>query len=118
MNRIIITYNRFEKSESIEKFIKTKFSRLLHRCHEIIRIRVELNLESGNAARKRFSTRTIIELRGPDIVAVSASDNAYASIDATLRKAERQLHYRALRARFKREQIVDRMRPSLAFSAN
>jgi len=118
MNRIIITGNHLEISESIKKFIKMKFSRLLHRYEDIIRMRVELNLESGKAHEKRFVTRAIIELRGPDIVAASVSDNAYASLDATLRKVERQLRHRVLRARFKREQIINRMRPSLVMPAS
>lgn len=118
MNRIIITGNHLEISDSIKEFINTKFSRVLNRYDDIIRVRVELNLESGKASEKRFVTRALIELRGPDIVAVSVSENAYASLDATLRKVERQLRHRVRLARFKREQMINRMEPALAHSTS
>ncbi len=118
MNRIIISGNHIEISDSIKDFIMMKSSPVLKRYDDIIRVRVELNLESGKASEKRFVTRVLVELRGPDIVAVSISDNAYASLDATLRKAERQLRHRVRLARFKREQVINRMRPSLTPSTS
>lgn len=112
MNSIIITCNHLETSESVNDFINLKFKRLFHHYEDIIRIRVELNLDSGQASEKRFVTRAILELRGPDIVATSVSENAYASLDATLRKVERQLRHRVRLARYKRERIINRMKRS------
>lgn len=112
MNRIIITCNHLENSDSIKTFVNAKFSRLLHHYDDVIRVRVELNLDSGNAAEKRFRARANIELRGPDIVARSESDNAYAALDTAFERAERQLRHRVRLARHKRERIVHRLKRS------
>lgn len=108
MDRILITWNHLEACESIKEHIEQKFGRLLDHYNDIIRVRVDLNLDSGCAAEKRFITRSIIELRGPDIVATSETDNAYASLDTTLQKAERQLRHRSRLARHKRNRLAHR----------
>ncbi|MDQ8183124.1 ribosome-associated translation inhibitor RaiA [Pelagicoccus sp. SDUM812005] len=110
MNRIIISCNHFEITDSVKTFVNSKFSRLFHHYDDVIRIRVELDLDSGNAADKRFQTRTITELRGPDIVASAESENAYAALDAAFEKTERQLRHRVRLARYKRERVIHRMR--------
>lgn len=112
MKKILITCNHLKTSESITIFVNSKYGRLFSHYRDIIRIRIELKLDSGNSNGKRFLARAIIEQRGPDIVAVSESDNAYAALDATLRKTERQLRRRVRLARFKREQMINRMRGS------
>ncbi|MDQ8184600.1 ribosome-associated translation inhibitor RaiA [Pelagicoccus sp. SDUM812002] len=117
MKKIIITCNHLETSESITTFVNSKFGRLFPHYGDIIRIRIELNLDSGGAHEKRFLARAIIKQRGPDIVAASESENPYTALGATLRKAERQLRRRVRLARFKREQIFSRMRRSARIPA-
>ncbi|MBD5779784.1 ribosome-associated translation inhibitor RaiA [Pelagicoccus sp. NFK12] len=112
MNRIIISCNHFEITDSIKSFVHMKFRRLFHHYEDMIRIRVELTLDSGKASEKRFQARALIELRGPDIVANAESENAYAALDAIFDKAERQLRHRVRLARHKRERVIHRLRRS------
>lgn len=117
MNNIIFTCNHLETSESISEFVHSKFSRLSRHYDDIIRIRVELKLDSGEAHEKRFIARAIIEQRGPDIVAAAEAENAYAALDTTLRRVERQLRHRARLSRYKRERVIHRLRRSSGRSA-
>ena len=112
MNRIIISCNHFKITGSIKTFVNSKFSQLFHHYDDVIRIRVELSLDSGDAFEKRFQARTIIRMRGPDIVAGAESGNAFAALEAVFAKAERQLRHRVRLARHKRERIIHRMKRS------
>ncbi len=110
MNRIIFTCNHLETNESLSVFVRSKFNRLLQRYDDIIRIRVELTLDSGNARRKRFSARAIAEQRGPDAIGAGESDNAYAALTSAFDKVERQTRNRARLARSKRERVLVQLR--------
>ena len=110
MNRIIFTCNHLETRESLSVFVVSKFNRLLQRYDDIIRIRVELTLNSGKGSRKRFSARAISEQRGPDAIGAGESDNAYAALNRAFEKVERQTRNRARLARKGRERLLLQMR--------
>ena len=112
MNRIIFTCNHVESSDSLNTFVRSKFGRLSRHYNDIIRVRIELKLDSGDGREKRFLARAIVERRGPDIVAAAEAENAYAALDATLQRVERQLRHRARLVRYKRERLIHRIRRS------
>jgi len=94
MNRIIITCNRFPVGETVDEFVREKFSTLFYRCTDIVRMRIELNLESGQEGEVRFHSRIIIGTSGPDIVADAESTDVFDALDGLLRRADRQLSRR------------------------
>ncbi|WP_369426405.1 HPF/RaiA family ribosome-associated protein [Pelagicoccus sp. SDUM812002] len=104
MDRIVITCNNRPVGELVTTFVESKFVTLFDRYDEIVRVRVELNLDSRNASKLHFRSRVVVELREFDIVAESESEDAHVAIYGVFRKAESQLHLRSRETLFERDE--------------
>lgn len=101
-NDIILCGNGLELSQANKEFIEHKVDKLLRQDRHIIRVRVELELETQKVRGRVFVARGIVELNGPDLVASVKSKNAYAAIDAMVDKLVRKLRHRHRRRLFRR----------------
>lgn len=97
-----IVFRGFSRSPALEESIRSEVERLgrLSDRIESCRVRVEL-LQPGHHANQRFSVHLELAVPGPDIIAESSADDAYAPNDVraamktAFAVAARQLEERA-----------------------
>ena len=78
---IIITGVHFELTEAIESVVREKMGKLFRHEPDIIRVRVELTKNVDKRDQNTFKAKGIIELKGPNFIVSTFSDNLYNAID-------------------------------------
>lgn len=66
---------------SLRQAALDKTLRLFRHDNHIIRVRIDLEMDQTRAANDQFIAKGRVEIRGPDLIASSHSDDAYKSLD-------------------------------------
>ena len=101
---VIITGVHFELTEAIKSIVHEKMSKLFRHEPDIIRVRVELTKDVDKKDQNAFEAKGIIELRGPNFIVSTFSDNLYNAIDDLEDKLLRKLRNRARLLKTKRKE--------------
>ncbi|MDE6576284.1 MAG: ribosome-associated translation inhibitor RaiA [Opitutales bacterium] len=91
---IIISGVHLDLTEALKQIVTEKAEKLYRRDERIIRIRFDLEHVTTKDPATEFVAKGHIEIQGPDIIASSASDDLYKSIDLLIQKLDRQLSER------------------------
>ena len=105
LNDVIISGNHLELTEALKQAVRSKFSKLFVHEERIIRIRVELGLDTTTTRERQQVAQGHIEIKGPTLVATVATDDLYRSIDELVNKLDRMLRRRSRMSRVKRKRI-------------
>jgi putative sigma-54 modulation protein len=103
-NDVIISGNHLDLTDAIKQNVADKMSKLFQHEERIIRIRVELEVDTTTPEKQQVAQGQI-EIKGPDLVATVRSDDLYKSIDALVNKLDRMLRRRSRMSRVKRKRI-------------
>lgn len=88
-------------TDAMKTALETKAERLFRHAPDIVRIRIDVELDHRGRSRV-FTAKGRIEIPGPDLSASVSSENAYLSMNLLIDKLDRMLRKRgtnALRAR-------------------
>ena len=101
---VIITSVHFELTEAIKSVVHEKMNKLFRHEPDIIRVRVELTKDVDKKDKNAFEAKGTIELRGPNFIVSTFSDNLYNAIDDLEDKLLRKLRNRARLMKTKRKE--------------
>ena len=101
---VLITAVHFELTEAIKSVVREKMSKLFRHEPDIIRVRVELTKDADKKDQNAFEAKGIIELKGPNFVVSTFSDNLYNAIDNLEEKLLRKLRNRTHLMKTKRKE--------------
>jgi putative sigma-54 modulation protein len=88
---IIVRGIHLDLTPSLHQAATDKCDRLLRHEHDIVRIRVDLELDK---TRDLFLAKGRLEIKGPDLLAQAASEDAYKSLDLLVDKLDELLRRR------------------------
>lgn len=91
---IIVRGIHLDLTPALRQAVTDKSDRLLRHEHRIVRLRVDLELDKTHGARDLFIAKGRVEIRGPDLVASAASEDAYKSLDLLVDKLDELLRRR------------------------
>ena len=100
---LIVSGIRLELTPALKAQVQEKFDRLFRHEERIVRIRVELEYDGGNAAMRPFVAKGHIVIHGPDMNCSVASDECRKSVDLLVDKLDRMLRRRARLFKVKRK---------------
>ena len=80
-DKFIIRGIHLDLTPSLRQAALDKAARLLRHDDHIVRIRIDLEMDQTRSANDQFIAKGRIEIRGPDLIASSHSDDAYKSLD-------------------------------------
>ena len=83
---IIVRGIHLDLTPALHQAAADKCARLLRHEHGIVRLRVDLELDKTRGARDLFIAKGRVEIRGPDLLARAASEDAYKSLDLLVDK--------------------------------
>jgi len=101
-SRFIIRGVHLNLTPALRQAAELKASRLLRHHDQIMRIRLDLELDKTHTATEAFIAKGRLEVRGADIVASAQSEDAYKSIDllvAILDERLRRRHQKRVKTR-------------------
>ena len=101
---VIVTGVHLELTEAIKSVVHEKMSKLFRHEPDIIRVRVELTKDVDKKDQNAFEAKGTIELRGPNFIVSTFSDNLYNAIDDLEEKLLRKLRNRARLMKAKRKE--------------
>jgi putative sigma-54 modulation protein len=93
-DRLIVRGIHLELTEALRTAVADKTARLFRHEEHIIRLRIDLEHDKTQDVNHRFLAKAQIEIRGPDLIASVASDDAYKSIDLLVDKLDGLLRKR------------------------
>ena len=99
---LIVRGIHLDLTPALRSAATAKCDRLLRHEHGIVRLRVDLALDKTRGARDHFIAKGRVEIRGPDLVAHAASEDAYKSLDLLVDKLDellRRRHQKRINAR-------------------
>lgn len=91
---IIVRGIHLDLTPALRQAAIDKCDRLLRHEHGIVRLRVDLELDKTRGARDVFIAKGRVEIRGPDLLARTASEDAYKSLDLLVDKLDELLRRR------------------------
>ncbi len=91
---IIVRGIHLDLTPALRQAAADKCARLLRHEHGIVRLRVDLELDKTRGARDLFMAKGRVEIRGPDLLAHAASEDAYKSLDLLVDKLDELLRRR------------------------
>ena len=100
--KVIISGHHVELTDALKQTVLEKVEKLFRHEDDIIRIRVELEVDTNVSKQDEFIAKGHIEINGPSMNAMEASDDLYKSIDSMADKLDRQLRRRARLSKTKR----------------
>ena len=100
----IVTGVHLELTQAIKSIVHEKMNKLFRHEPGIIRVRVELTKDVDKKDQNAFEAKGIIELRGPNFIVSTFSDNLYNAIDDLEDKLLRKLRNRARLMKTKRKE--------------
>ncbi len=92
--KLIVRGVHLDLTEALRAYVATKTSRLLRHNDNIVRLRVDLELDKTASVGSAFIAKGQIEISGPDLVVNVASEDAYKSIDLMVDKLDALLRRR------------------------
>lgn len=104
-NDVIISGKNLELTEALKQGVLAKVAKLFNHENHIIRLRVELQQDSTTTPDMQLVAQGQIEIRGPDLVVTSRSDDIYKSLDEMVSKLDRMLRRRSRMSRVKRKRV-------------
>ncbi len=111
---IIVRGIRLELTPALRQAAAAKCARLLRHEHHIVRLRVDLQLDKTHGAADLFVAKGRVEIRGPDLLAHAASEDAYKSLDLLVDKLDellRRRHQKRINTRNDDERRAGSQRP-------
>lgn len=106
-DRLLIRGIHLSLTDALRTSIESKVERLFRHESHIIRIRVDLEHDHTRGIGREFIAKGQIEIRGPDLLASVASDDAYKSVDLLVDKLDTLLRRRAGTVRARRRHPSD-----------
>src|SRR5882724_2511217 len=100
--KIIMQGIHLELTDALRGTIDEKFSRLLRRNEEIVRINVRLHRDQKLGHENHYTVTTQIEIGGPDLIATAEGKEAYDVLDRVVEKLDKLLRERHDRRKEKR----------------
>ena len=94
-DKILITGHHFSMSEATRADIEGMAEKLLKHHAQIVRVRIEAELSTLRPGESAYAVKGLVEIRGPDLTASSATDNLYKSVHEVVDKLERMLNEKA-----------------------
>lgn len=101
-DKIIVRGIHLDLTPSLQQAALEKATRLLRHNDHIIRIRLDIEMDQTRTANDQFIAKGRVEIRGPDLIASSHSDDAYQSLDQlvdTLDELLRRRHQKRVNTR-------------------
>ena len=92
---IIISGVHLDLTDALKQIVQEKAEKLFRHDESIIRVRFDLEHVTTKDPQTEFVAKGHVEIQGPDIVASSASDDLYKSIDLLIQKLDRQISERS-----------------------
>lgn len=99
---IIVRGIHLDLTPALHQAAADKCVRLLRHEHGIVRLRLDLELDRTRGARDLFVAKGRVEIKGPDLLASAASEDAYKSLDLLVDKLDgllRQRHQKRVNTR-------------------
>jgi putative sigma-54 modulation protein len=93
-DRLLVRGIHLELTDALRTAVAEKTLRLFRHEEHIIRLRIDLESDKTQDIDHRFVAKAQIEIRGPDLIASVASDDAYKSIDLLVDKLDGLLRKR------------------------
>ena len=81
-------------TDSMRDMFHEKMRRLLRHEPRIIRVRIDVEHDTGNA-KGLYTAKGHIEISGPDLIASESSPDAYKAVDVLVDKLDRLLRNRS-----------------------
>ncbi len=100
--RIMIRGIHLDLTPALRAAAVQKAERLLRHEGRLLRVRLDLELDASRAPEARFVAKGHLEIRGPDLIANEASDDAYRALDRLADKLDRMLRERTRERRDRR----------------
>lgn len=104
-NDVIISGNHVDLTEALKQSVLEKMAKLFQHEDHIIRIRVDLEVDTTAGPEQQHAAQGHIELKGPDKVATVRSEDMYKSVDLLVNKLDRMLRRRSRMSRVKRKRV-------------
>jgi putative sigma-54 modulation protein len=93
-DKLLLSGIHLTLTPALRSAIEQKTEKLLRHDAHIIRLRLDLAHEQTKGSPPRFVAKGHIEIDGPDLIASSASEDAYKSIDLLVNKLDELLRRR------------------------
>ena len=94
-HELIVSGIHLDLTPSLKTYVKEKAERLFRHEDRIVRIRVELELDSNENVSTRFKAKGHIEINGPDMNATVSSDECHKAVSLLTDKLDRMLRRRS-----------------------
>jgi len=92
--RVIVSGIHFDLTPALRQAAITKIVAVLRHEKNLVRARIDLELERGRRGEDQFIAKGHLEIKGPDVVAQVESEDAYKSIDLLVDKLSELLRRR------------------------
>ena len=92
--KILVRGIHLDLTDALRLAATEKATRLLRHNAEIVRIRLDLELDRTHGANDQFIAKGHIEIVGPDLIANETSDDGYKSLDLLMDKLDGLLRRR------------------------
>ena len=93
-HEVIVSGIHLELTPSLKTYVREKAERLFRHENHIVRLRVELECDRKHDHAHKFMAKARLELRGPDIVCSSESEEMHKSIDLLIDLVDQSLRRR------------------------
>ncbi len=94
-HELIVSGIHLDLTPSLKTYVQEKTERLFRHEDRILRIRVELEVDSNEAVSSRFKAKGHIEINGPDMNASVSSDECHKAVSLLTDKLDRMLRRRS-----------------------
>lgn len=94
-HELIVSGIHLDLTPSLKTYVQEKAERLFRHEDRIVRIRVELEVDSNENVSSRFKAKGHIEINGPDMNATVSSDECHKAISLLTDKLDRMLRRRS-----------------------
>ena len=94
-HELIVSGIHLDLTPSLKTYVQEKAERLFRHEDRIVRIRVELELDSKENVATRFKAKGHIEINGPDMNASVSSDECHKAVSLLTDKLDRMLRRRS-----------------------
>ena len=104
-HEIIVSGIHLELTPSLKQFVQEKAERLFRHEERIVRLRIELEFDSGPNEPRRFIAKGHIQIYGPEMNASVTADECHKAVALLVDKLDRMLRRRARFSKVKRHQL-------------
>ena len=94
-HELIVSGIHLDLTPSLKTYVQEKAERLFRHEDRIVRIRVELELDSKENVSSRFKAKGHIEIHGPDMNATVSSDECHKAVSLLTDKLDLMLRRRS-----------------------